>query len=95
MKELFEKIEKYENDNNGKDEFGLKNSDIFQNINLEKEYNKENNNKYEESVKRIKKVDPSTLKYLINKKEDIMDFISMMTQGILFGISKLYYDMDY
>ena len=95
MKELFEKIEKYENDNNGKDEFGLKNSDIFQNINLEKEYNIENNNKYEESVKRIKKVDPSTLKYLINKKEDIMNFISMMTQGILFGISKLYYDMDY
>ena len=95
MKELFEKIEKYGNDNNVKDEFGLRNSDIFHNINLEKEDNKEKNNKYEESVKRIKKIDPSTLKYLINKKRDIMHFISMMTQGVLFGISKLYYDMDY
>jgi len=95
MKELFEKIEKYGNDNNDKDEVGLVNSDIFHNINLEKGHNKEYNNKYEESVKRIKKVDPSTLKYLINKKKDIMNFISMMTQGVLFAISKLYYDMDY
>ena len=95
MKELFEKIEKYGNDENNKGEFGLKNSDIFHNINLEKNNYKENNNKYEESVKRIKKVDPATLKYLINKKKDIMHFISMMTQGVLFAISKLYYDMDY
>ena len=95
MKELFEKIEKYGKDENDKGKFGLMNSDIFQNINLEKEHYKENNNKYEESVKRIKKVDPSTLKYLINKKKDIMRFISMMTQGVLFAISKLYYDMDY
>ena len=48
-----------------------------------------------ESINRIKKYAPSTLKYLLNKKKEIKYFINMMTQGILFTISKLYYYMDY
>ena len=46
-------------------------------------------------MNRIKKIAPSVLKYLIDKRKEMKYFINMMTQGILFTISKLYYDMDY
>ena len=49
----------------------------------------------EENVKRLKKNDPSTLFYLIKKKKEIMNFISSVTQYILFSLSRLFYDMDY
>ena len=95
MKELFEKIEKYSNDNSDEDDIvydcALLNDDLFYNLG---DCSNEKN-KYEESVKHIQNVDPATLKYLIKKKKDIMHFMSMMTQGVLFSISKLYYDMDY
>ena len=97
IKELFDKIVKIYNDNKDskednnnflsevKDElFKVKSTQSTKEI-----------KKYEENIKKNKKVDMPTLQYLLNKKKDIMFFVSMMTQGILFSISKLYYDMDY
>ena len=49
----------------------------------------------EENIKRLKKIDPNTLYYLIKKKKEIMSFVTSVTQYILFSISRLYYDMDY
>jgi len=49
----------------------------------------------EDSILRIKTLDISALNYLIKRKKEIMDFVSSVTQGILFSISRLYYDMDY
>jgi len=98
IKELFEKIEKITNkeDNKKSNKFlSLVKGELYKNINTQSNKENNNGNKFEESVKRIQKLDPSTLQYLLSKKKHIMDFISMMTQGILFSISKLYYDMDY
>ena len=49
----------------------------------------------EDSILRIKKHDISALKYLIKRKKEILNFVSSVSQGILFSISRLYYDMDY
>ena len=49
----------------------------------------------EENIRRIKNNDPYCLNYLIKRKKEIMNFISTICQGILFTISKLYYNMDY
>ena len=39
--------------------------------------------------------DPIVVSYLLSKKKDIHLFLTNITQGILFTISKLYYEMDY
>ena len=36
------------------------------------------------NIKTIQKIQPSTLKYLLKRKKDIMVFISLMSQDILF-----------
>ena len=99
IKELFDRIEiKLNNciskDKNDFDLFLIQ-DEIF---NIKKDiYKNDKNRKFEdeESVNRIKKIAPSVLKYLIDKRKEMKYFINMMTQGILFTISKLYYDMDY
>ena len=100
IKELFDKIEikcnNYITKDNNDFDLSLIQDDIF---NIKKDiYNTNNNDKSskdEESINKLKKYAPSALKYLLNKKNEIKYFITMMTQGILFTISKLYYDMDY
>ena len=93
IKDLFDNIVKIYNNNkdnnnclsNVKDElFKVKKSQSTKVI-----------NRHKENITKNRKIDMSTLQYLLNKKKDIMYFISMMTQGILFSISKLYYNMDY
>ena len=49
----------------------------------------------EEDIKTLQKNLPSTLNYLLKRKKDIMNFVTYMTQGIIFSISRLFYDMDY
>ena len=49
----------------------------------------------EENIKALKTNEPNTLFYLIKRKKEILDFITSVTQYILFSISRLYYDMDY
>ena len=95
MNELFDKIEIINDDK--KDKIQPHFLDILKNeINIAKNSKNEYNTiDYEDNIKRIQKIEPSALKYLLNKKKDIIYFIKMMTQGILFSISKLYYEMDY
>ena len=47
------------------------------------------------NIKTIQKFEPSALNYILKRKKDIMVFITMMSQDILFSISRLYYYMDY
>jgi hypothetical protein len=101
MTEFFEKIEKNCNVNidSEKDEFN------FSIEHYELYYNDEDNNKNniddakrtkeEEDIKTMQKNLPSALNYLLKRKKDIMNFVTSMTQGILFSISRLFYDMDY
>ena len=49
----------------------------------------------EESVNKMKEKAPSVLKYLINKRKELKNFIERVTKIILFSISQLYYNMDY
>ena len=49
----------------------------------------------EENIRKLKNSDPFCLNYLIKRKKEIMNFISTICQGILFTISRLYYNMDY
>ena len=96
IKDLFEKIEITCNNYISKDNNDLDLSQIqdeFLNITVKKDKNKSIED--QESVDRIKKQAPAVLKYLLGRKKEIKYFITMMTQGILFTISKLYYDMDY
>ena len=99
IKELFDKIEiKCNNciseDPNDfdfsiiKDEFLKTQKDIYNNDENKKLEDEESNN-------RLRKCAPYVLKYLLDKKKEIKKFITMMTQGILFTISQLYYNMDY
>ena len=99
IKELFDKIEIGCNNFISKDtnyfDISLIQDEIF---NIKKyKYNndKDRSSEDDQSVNRLKKYAPYVLKYLLKKKKEINYFISMMTQGILFTISKLYYDMDY
>ena len=101
IKNLFEKIEKNCNvkGDNEKEEynFSIEHYELY--------YNDEDNDKRkvddlregneEESIKQLQKNLPSALNYLLKRKKDIMNFITSMTQGILFSISRLFYDMDY
>ena len=96
IKDLFDKIEITCNNYISKDTNDLDLSQIeeeFLNVTVKKDKNKSIED--QESVDRLKKQAPAVLKYLLGRKKEIKYFISMMTQGILFTISKLYYDMDY
>ena len=98
IKELFEKIEIKCNNVISKDtnDFDMNLiQEEFLNIKKDIYNNSEKSIEDDESINRLTKNAPSALKYLLNKKKEIKYFINMMTQGILFAISKLYYDMDY
>ena len=99
--ELFEKIENNCNVNvhAEKEEFN------FSIEHYELYYNDEDNNKNnivdsnrgteEEDIKTLQKNLPAALNYLLKRKKDIKNFVTSITQGILFSISRLFYDMDY
>ena len=107
IKQLFEKIE--ENCNisveSDKDYINLSlDYDIYQGyedkLGKESDTNCANKNfkkvsEEEESIKKLKKNEPNTLFYLIKRKKEILNFITCVTQYILFSLSRLYYDMDY
>ena len=96
IKELFDKIEITCNNCISKDE---KDFDVnfikeeFLKVNVKDK--KDNHAQDEESINNLKKQAPSVLKYLLNRRKEIKYFISILTQGIYFTISRLYYDMDY
>ena len=101
ISELFEKIEKNCNVvvNNEKEEFNfsIEHYELYNND--EDEDNKILGILYggteEEDIKALQKNLPSALNYLLKRKKDIMNFVTYMTQGIIFSISRLFYDMDY
>ena len=96
IKELFDKIEITCNNCITKEEKDFEVNlfkDEFLKVNVKDKKN--NDTEDEKSINTIKQQAPSVLKYLLNRKKEIKYFISMMTQGIYFTISKLYYDMDY
>ena len=99
IKELFDKIEIKCNNCVSKDSNDFDLSIIGDEFLKTKKdiYNNDENKKLEdeESNNRLKKCAPYVLKYLLSKKKEIKKFITMMTQGILFTISQLYYNMDY
>ena len=111
IKELFEKIEQNCNisGESEKDEmsFTLEINELYYGLNESMRRDSiTNNNSFmdksnkkiseeEENIKRLKRVEPSTLFYLVKKKKEIINFVSSVTQYILFSISRLYYDMDY
>ena len=106
LKELFKKIEQNCNISSESEKvdmsLSLEHYEIFQGFDEKMRRSSDMNNKSfkkisedEENVKRLKKNEPNTLLYLIKKKKDIMNFISSVTQYILFSLSRLYYDMDY
>ena len=111
LKEIFEKIEKICNieSENEKDEnnFSMDQYDLYQGGDAVSHKDSEiidinflskgmkRYSELEDNILRIKKFDLSALHYLIKRKKEIMNFISSVTQGILFSISRLYYDMDY
>ena len=101
IKGLFDKIEKNCNGNanyeNEEFNFFIEHYEMYCN---DREYDKEKPDdihigKEEEDIKTLQKNLPAALNYLLQKKKDIMNFVKYMTQGILFAISRLFYDMDY
>ena len=94
INEIFNKVEKYydSTDSNNKECENKKKIDY-----LFKE--KWNSNKFYNTllinIKTIQKLEPSALIYLLQKKKKLISFITMMSQDILFSISRLYYYMDY
>ena len=110
IKELYEKIEKNCNISveSEKDDttFSMDNYEIYRGIS--DEMRKDSNttsislnisskkiSEFEENIQKLKNNEPNTLYYLIKRKKEIMSFILSVTQGILFSISTLYYNMDY
>ena len=109
LKEFFEKIE--ENCNISADiekedmSLSLEHYEIFQGLDKLKRDSESNNISFlnkssriteeEENIKGLKKDEPNALYYLIKKKKEIMNFITSITEYILFSISRLYFDMDY
>ena len=94
INEIFNKVAKYyDNSENNSEEEKNKNKIEY----LFKE--KWNSNKFYNTllvnIKTIQKFQPSALRYLLNKKKEIMAFIAIMSQDFLFSISSLYYYMDY
>ena len=102
ISELFKKIEKNCNvvANNEKEEFNfsIEHYELYNN-NDEDDDNKILGILYggteEEDIKALQKNLPSALNYLLKRKKDIMNFVTYMTHGIIFSISRLFYDMDY
>ena len=97
INEIFNRVSKYY-DNNLEDNHHSMDNETEKKIkNLNKD--KWNPNQFYSTllinIKTIQKIQPSTLKYLLKRKKDIMVFISLMSQDILFSISRLYYYMDY
>ena len=111
IKELFEKIELNCNINveNEKEEmsFSFEHYELYygSHESMRKDSTENNSNflsvsnkkisEEEKNIRRLKSIEPSTLFYLIKKKKEIMNFVTSVTQYILFSISRLYYDMDY
>ena len=111
IKELFEKIEQNCNISGESEKnemsFSLEINELYYGLNESMRRDSiTNNNSFmdksnkkiseeEENIKRLKRVEPSTLFYLVKKKKEIINFVSSVTQYILFSISRLYYDMDY
>ena len=96
INEIFSKVMKYyEPNENSDDTEGGKDKKQIDNLFKEKW----NSNKFYNfllvNIKTIQKIQPSALRYLLKRKKDIMIFITMMSQDILFSISRLYYYMDY
>ena len=95
INEIFNKVAKYydstESNNNEDGENKKKIDYLFK--------EKWNSNKFYNTllinIKTIQKIQPSALRYLLNKKKEIMAFITTMSQDFLFSISRLYYYMDY
>ena len=102
IKGLFDKIEKSCNVNSNKEEFifSIELYELFHNEDNEEYFDGKNNdenrkNTEEEDIEKLQQKLPAALKYLLKRKKDIMNFIDYMTQGILFTISRLFYNMDY
>ena len=102
IKELFDKIEKnynIKNVDNEKDiiNFAIEYYELYCHDKDEEKKRIEDihGGKEEEDIKTLQRNLPSALNYLLRRKKDIMNFVTYMTQGILFSISRLFYDMDY
>ena len=99
--ELFEKIEKNCNVTVDPEKegfnFSIEHYELYYNDeeNNKNSINNRNRGKEEEDIKTLQKKLPAALNYLLKRKKDIMNFVTSMTQGILFSISRLFYDMDY
>ena len=100
IKELFDKIKSNCNINVNEEKeefnFNIENYEFYCN-----DYEGNDNivdpkgGRVEEDIKALQKNLPSALNYLLQRKKDIMNFVKYMTQGMLFTISRLFYDMDY
>ena len=108
IKELFDKIRQDCNlsgENEKEDNiFLMEQYELYQSLDNEirkdsdKNLLRKNTKKISEeeiNIKKLKKDEPGVLLYLFKKKKEIMNFVSSVTQYILFSISRLYYDMDY
>ena len=100
IKELFEKIEKSCNGcvdkEKGEYDFSIEHYELYYNDDDENKKTEDPcRNTEEEDIKNLQKNLPAALNYTLKRKKDIMNFITYMTQGILFSISRLFYDMDY
>ena len=100
INELFEKIEKYCNvDKNKEKEKEKEEFNFFiEHYELYNDEDIDDKNKVEiseESVKKLQEKLPMAVNYVLKRKKDIMNFVTCMTQGILFSISRLFYRMDY
>ena len=101
IKNLFEKIEKNCNVKVDKEKeeynFSIEHYELYYNDedDIKKNEEEPKGGNEEESIRQLQKNIPSALNYLLKRKKDIMNFIASMTQGILFSISRLFYDMDY
>ena len=93
INEIFNKVAKYYESNESKEE--EKNQKKIEYLFKEKWNSNKFYNTLLVNIKTIQKVQPSALRYLLNKKKDIMVFITIMSQDFLFSISRLYYYMDY
>ena len=97
INELFKKIEKYCNeDKNNKIEKEELNFFIkCYNEDKEDIDNKNMEEISEEDNKNLQQVLPLALNYVLKRKKYIINFVKDMTKGMLFAISRLFYDMDY
>ena len=93
INEIFNKVAKYYESNESNEE--EKNQKKIEYLFKEKWNSNKFYNTLLVNIKTIQKVQPSALRYLLNKKKDIMVFITIMSQDFLFSISRLYYYMDY